>query len=134
MSLMRFPALAFLLALPLFSEPLLWYSRPAEEWVEALPVGNGRLGGMVFGRTGTERIQLNEDTVWAGAPQERDIAGAFRHLPEIRKMLFEGKFVEAERRIEGTLMAAEGVGAAGIGPPDVTAADVAALRELCPEL
>ena len=101
---MRFPALAFLLALPLFSEPLLWYSRPAEEWVEALPVGNGRLGGMVFGRVGDERIQLNEDTVWAGAPQERDIPGAFRHLPEIRKMLFDGKFVEAERKIEGTIM------------------------------
>lgn len=103
-SLMRFSALAFLVALPLSSEPLLWYSGPAAEWVEALPVGNGRLGGMVFGATGNERIQLNEDTLWAGAPQERDIAGAFRHLPEIRKMLFDGKYVEAERMIEETIM------------------------------
>ena len=59
---------------------------------------------MVFGRTGDERIQLNEDTVWAGAPQERDIPGAYRHLPEIREMLFDGKYVEAERKIEGTIM------------------------------
>ena len=59
---------------------------------------------MVFGRIGDERIQLNEDTVWAGAPQERDIPGAFRHLPEIRQMLFDGKYVEAERKIEETIM------------------------------
>ena len=101
---MRLPTLALLSVLPLCSEPVLWYSSPADEWVEALPVGNGRLGGMVFGLTGNERIQLNEDTLWAGAPQERDIAGAFRHLPEIRKMLFDGKYVEAERMIEETIM------------------------------
>ncbi len=101
---MRLLPLVFLFVLPLFSEPLLWYSRPASEWVEALPVGNGRLGGMVFGRIGDERIQLNEDTLWAGAPQERDIPGAFRHLPEIRQMLFDGRYVEAERRIEETMM------------------------------
>ena len=101
---MRLSALAFLLAFPLWSEPLLWYSSPASEWVEALPVGNGRLGAMVFGLTESERIQLNEDTLWAGEPQERDIMGAFRHLPEIRKMLFDGKYVEAERMIEETIM------------------------------
>lgn len=101
---MRLSVLALLLAVPLQPEPLLWYSAPAEEWVQALPVGNGRLGGMVFGRVGDERIQLNEDTVWAGAPQDRDIPGAFRHLPEIRKMLFDGRYVEAERMIEVTIM------------------------------
>ena len=101
---MRLLALAFLLVIPLFSEPLLWYDRPAGQWVEALPVGNGRLGGMVFGRIEDEQIQLNEDTVWAGAPQERDIQGAFQHLPEIRKMLFDGRYVEAERKIEETIM------------------------------
>ncbi len=57
---MRLLALAFLLVIPLFSEPLLWYDRPAGQWVEALPVGNGRLGGMVFGRIEDEQIQLNE--------------------------------------------------------------------------
>ena len=101
---MRLPALFLLLASPLLSGPVLWYSGPAEEWVEALPVGNGRLGGMVFGRVADERIQLNEDTVWAGAPQERDIPGAFRHLPEIRELLFAGRYVEAERMIEDTIM------------------------------
>ena len=101
---MRLPTLALLIVLPLSSEPLLWYSSPAGEWVEALPVGNGRLGGMVFGGPGNERIQLNEDSLWAGAPQQRDIPGAFRHLPLIRKMLFERKYVEAERMTEETMM------------------------------
>ncbi len=101
---MRILALAFLFVCPLRSEPVLWYDRPAEEWVQALPVGNGRLGGMVFGRIEDERIQLNEDTLWAGAPQERDIPGAFQHLPEIRKLLFDGKYVEAERKIEESIM------------------------------
>ena len=101
---MRILALALLLVCTLRSEPVLWYERPAEEWVQALPVGNGRLGGMVFGRVEVERIQLNEDSLWAGSPQQRDIKGAFQHLPEIRKMLFDGKYVEAERKIEQSIM------------------------------
>ena len=103
-ALLLFLALVLLPATLLFSEPLLWYDRSASTWNEALPVGNGRLGGMVFGQIGNERIQLNEDTVWAGAPQERDIPGAFQHLPEIRQMLFDGKYVEAERKIQETIM------------------------------
>ena len=67
-------------------------------------MGNGRLGAMVFGRIEDERIQLNEDTVWAGSPQERDIKGAYEHLPKIRQMLFEGKYVEAENMIEDKIM------------------------------
>jgi len=101
---MRLLTLALVLATPIFSEPLLWYNRPAGQWVEALPVGNGRLGAMVFGRIEDERIQLNEDTVWAGSPQERDIKGAYEHLPKIRQMLFEGKYVEAENMIEDKIM------------------------------
>ena len=101
---MRILALTLFVAFPLRAEPVLWYSSPAEEWVEALPVGNGRLGGMVFGGVAGERIQLNEDTLWAGAPQERDIPGAYRHLPAIREMLFAGQYVEAERMIEETIM------------------------------
>ncbi len=54
----------------------LWYQRPAKRWVEALPVGNGRLGAMVFGGVPEERLQLNEDTVWAKYPLERDRDGA----------------------------------------------------------
>ena len=83
------------------AEPLsLWYRRPAEKWVEALPVGNGRLGAMVFGGVPEERIQLNEDTVWAGYPLERDRDGAYRYLPEIRRLLFAGRYLEAERMVE----------------------------------
>ncbi len=70
----------------LYGEPVLWYQQPASEWVEALPVGNGRLGGMVFGRIEDERIQLNEETVWAGQPTDRDREGAYKHLPEIRQI------------------------------------------------
>jgi alpha-L-fucosidase 2 len=75
----------------------LWYRQPAREWTQALPIGNGRLGAMVFGGTETERIQLNEDTIWAGHPIERDKVGAYQHLPMIRRMLFEGKYAEAQQ-------------------------------------
>ena len=75
----------------------LWYARPAAKWTEALPLGNGRLGCMVFGGTAVDRIQLNEDTLWAGGPRDYAHPGAAEHLPEIRKLLFEGKQKEAER-------------------------------------
>jgi alpha-L-fucosidase 2 len=74
----------------------LWYSTPAEKWVEALPVGNGRLGAMVFGTTAQEKIQLNEETIWAGQPNNNINPGALKALPEVRKLLFEGKFKEAQ--------------------------------------
>ncbi|MEO2003246.1 MAG: glycoside hydrolase family 95 protein [Candidatus Poribacteria bacterium] len=72
------------------------YDTPADEWVEALPIGNGRLGAMVFGRTATERLQFNEDTVWAGGPHDYSHEGAAEHLPEIRRLLSEGKQREAD--------------------------------------
>jgi alpha-L-fucosidase 2 len=72
------------------------YDTPADEWVEALPVGNGRLGAMVFGRTTTERVQFNEDTVWAGEPHDYSHEGAAAHLPEIRRLLAAGKQREAD--------------------------------------
>jgi len=75
----------------------LWYRQPAQEWTQALPVGNGRLGAMVFGGVSEERIQLNEDTLWAGHPVDRDKVGAYRHLPVIRRMLFEGRYAEAQK-------------------------------------
>lgn len=73
------------------------FDRPAANWNEALPVGNGRLGGMVFGRPGIERIQLNEDSVWYGGPKDRNNPEALRHLPEIRRLIFEGRLSEAQR-------------------------------------
>ena len=73
----------------------LWYRTPAREWTAALPIGNGRIAAMVFGRTGRERIQLNEESVWAGAPVDDINPGARRHLPDIQKLLFEGRNREA---------------------------------------
>jgi len=82
----------------------LWYQQPAKRWVEALPVGNGRLGAMVFGAVQHERIQLNEDSVWAGYPFKRDRTGAWKALPEIRRLLFAGKYVEAEQLVQQKVM------------------------------
>ncbi|MBN2475259.1 MAG: glycoside hydrolase family 95 protein [Pirellulales bacterium] len=76
---------------------VLWYEQPAGDWVEALPIGNGRLGAMVFGGTENERIQFNEDTLWFGEPHDYARAGAAEYLPKIRALLFEGKQREAER-------------------------------------
>ncbi|NQU21741.1 MAG: glycoside hydrolase family 95 protein [Candidatus Nealsonbacteria bacterium] len=75
---------------------VLWYEQPAEKWVEANPIGNGRLGAMVFGGTESERIQFNDDTLWFGEPHDYSHKGAARHLPEIRKLLFEGKQGDAQ--------------------------------------
>ncbi|MEI7899495.1 MAG: glycoside hydrolase family 95 protein [bacterium] len=74
----------------------LWYTAPAKEWTEALPVGNGKMGAMVFGGVPSEHIQFNEGTVWSGAPHSYVHEGAVKFLPEIRKLLFDGKQKEAE--------------------------------------
>ena len=74
----------------------LWYRQPAKQWVEALPVGNGRLGAMVFGGLPGERIQFNEDTLWAGSPRSYAHPGAVQALPEIRRLLEAGRQQEAE--------------------------------------
>ncbi|MCC6797455.1 MAG: glycoside hydrolase family 95 protein [Candidatus Hydrogenedentes bacterium] len=74
----------------------LWYDAPAETWSSALPIGNGRLGGMIFGGVERERIQLNEDSLWAGRPQDADNPEAREHLDEIRALLFAGNYKEAE--------------------------------------
>jgi len=74
------------------SATVLWYSRPADKWENALPVGNGRLGAMVFGRTDTEEIQLNEETYWSGGPYSTVVEGGYRFLPEIQKLVFDGDY------------------------------------------
>jgi len=71
--------------------PTLWYDRPATDWIEALPVGNGRLGAMVFGGTGNERIQFNEATLWNGGPHDYSHPGASAVLPQLRSLLFAGQ-------------------------------------------
>jgi alpha-L-fucosidase 2 len=73
----------------------IWYKQPAEAWTEALPVGNGRLGAMVFGGVENERIQFNEETLWTGAPNNYAHPGAHEHLEEIRQLLTDNKQEEA---------------------------------------
>ncbi|MGA9718684.1 MAG: glycoside hydrolase family 95 protein, partial [Acidobacteriaceae bacterium] len=76
----------------------LWYDKPAERWLEALPVGNGFLGGMVFGGVEMERIALSEATAWSGAPGTDEVnPGARPHLSEIRQLFFDGKYDEFQR-------------------------------------
>ena len=74
----------------------LWYRQPAREWVEALPIGNGRLGAMVFGGVELERLQLNEDTLWSGGPGEWNNPEAHQVLPDVRRRLFAGAYSEAD--------------------------------------
>jgi alpha-L-fucosidase 2 len=74
----------------------LWYIKPAGIWTEALPLGNGRLGAMVYGDPCNEIIQLNEATVWAGQPNRNDNPDAKEALPEVRKLIFEGRYKEAQ--------------------------------------
>ena len=74
----------------------LWYRQAATAWTEALPVGNGRLGAMVFGGVAEEHLQLNEDTVWAGEKRDRNNPEGRKAVPEVRRLLFAGKPKEAE--------------------------------------
>jgi alpha-L-fucosidase 2 len=76
--------------------PVLWYRRPATRWVEALPVGNGRLGAMVFGGIGVERLQLNEDTLWSGGPKDWDNPTAKEVIPGIRRLIAAGDYAAAD--------------------------------------
>lgn len=78
-------------------ELTLWYRQAARNWNEALPVGNGRLGAMIFGGATSERLQLNEDSLWSGAPEDADNPEALVALPEIRQLLFAGRYAEAQR-------------------------------------
>ncbi|WP_321335451.1 glycoside hydrolase family 95 protein [uncultured Bacteroides sp.] len=75
----------------------LWYSQPAKKWVEALPLGNSRLGAMVYGDPADEQIQLNEETVWGGGPYRNDNPNAYGVLSKVRELIFAGKEKEAEQ-------------------------------------
>ncbi len=88
----------------------LWYRQPAPQWDHAMPIGNGRLGAMIFGSVNRERIQLNEDSLWmpAGDPRapatDRNNPAALQYLPEVRRLLFAGKPGEAYRLAEKYLV------------------------------
>ena len=77
-------------------ESTIWFDAPAANFTESTPLGNGRLGAMMFGGVNDERIVLNESSVWSGSPQDADRSDAYKVLPEIRKLLIEGKNAEAE--------------------------------------
>jgi alpha-L-fucosidase 2 len=83
----------------------LWYNRPSgTTWENALPVGNGRLGAMVYGNVDTETVQLNEYTVWSGSPNKNDNVICADSLSEIRKLIFEGKQKQAEKLADKTIV------------------------------
>jgi alpha-L-fucosidase 2 len=84
---------------------VLWYEAPAATWTEALPIGSGRVGAMVFGGTESERLALNEDTLWAGGPYDPTHAEALAALPEIRKLIFAGRYREAQDLAKSRMMA-----------------------------
>jgi alpha-L-fucosidase 2 len=81
----------------------LTYDKPAGRWTEALPVGNGRIGAMVFGGTEDERLQINEATLWGGTPHNYTDPGAYARLEEIRQLIFAGKVAEAEKLADGVM-------------------------------
>ena len=78
------------------NELKLCYDKPAAIWNEALPLGNGRLGAMVFGDPAVERLQLNEETIWAGSPNSNAHNKSIKALPIVRQLIFDGKFDEAQ--------------------------------------
>ena len=83
----------------------LWYLTPARVWTEAVPIGNGRLGAMVFGGVIQERLQLNEDTLWAGGPYDPANPEALGALPEVRRLIFNGNYKDAQRLVSEKVMA-----------------------------
>lgn len=83
----------------------LWYRQPARQWVEALPVGNGRIGAMIFGGTALERLQLNEDTLWSGGPYNPVNPDAHAALPEVRRLITQHRFTEAQILADARMMA-----------------------------
>lgn len=79
---------------------VLWYRQSAQQWTEALPIGNGRIGAMMFGGVGCERIALNEDTLWSGYPNDKNNHDAAKWYPQVQQLANEGKLAEAQRMIE----------------------------------
>ena len=89
---------------------ILWYDSPAQHWEEALPLGNGRLGAMVYGDPVNEEIQLNEETVSAGSPYKNYNSEAKEALPAIRKLIFDGNYAEAQLMAGEKILSKNGFG------------------------
>jgi len=105
---MRFIISCLLMILPLSSWAVknykLWYDTPASTWIEALPLGNGRLGAMVFGVPAAEHLQLNESSIWAGKPNDNANPEAIKYLPKVRQLIFDGKYAEAQAIVDKYMM------------------------------
>ena len=113
----------------------LWYRAPATEWTEALPVGNGRISAMVFGGIESERLQLNEDTLWAGGPYNPANPKARGSMEALRELIFDGKYSEAETFANTNVMATpirqaayQTVGSLMLDMPDIAAAQASGYR------
>src|SRR5258706_2602081 len=96
----------------LSAETTIWFDAPAANFTESTPLGNGRLGAMMFGGANEERIVLNESSVWSGSRQDADRSEAYKVLPEIRKLLLEGKNPEAEALVNANFIC-KGPGSGG---------------------
>src|SRR4051812_46742853 len=83
----------------------LWYQKPAQAWTEALPIGNGRIGAMIFGGVARERLQLNDDTLYAGGPYDPSNPDALAALPRVRELIAAGKYSEAQNLAQEQMMA-----------------------------
>ncbi len=83
----------------------LWYRQPAQKWTEALPIGNGRLGAMIYGGATREHLQLNEATLWAGGPYDPSNTNALAALPQVRQLVFAGQYDQASALISSNMMA-----------------------------
>lgn len=78
----------------------LWYNAPAQDWHEALPLGNGRMGAMVFGGIQSDEMQLNEGTFWSGGPHNNNSTESLSHLAEVRQLIFDGKEQDAANMVD----------------------------------
>ncbi len=83
----------------------LWYEKPAANWNEALPIGNGRISAMVFGDPAKEQLQLNEGTVWTGGPSRNDNPNALAALPQVRSLIFSGSYDAAQNMVNSNIIA-----------------------------
>ena len=98
------PSLLVVFCIPAFADSTMWYKQPAGQWDEGIPIGNGRLGAMIYGGITDERIVLNEESVWSRRGENTDRPGGHAHIEEIRRLLFAGQFGEAETLIVDKLL------------------------------
>ena len=82
----------------------LWYRKPARKWIQALPIGNGRLGAMVFGTVNEDVLQLNEDTIWSGNPEDYNNDEASEHIEDVRELIFNGELEKAEEIVRKNML------------------------------